>query len=215
MVWTQRIACEDLSGGALHRAGRTRYNGPVPSEKEKMLCGELYLPSDPQLTRERVRCRELLRAFNGSDPGDDEGRTNLLQSLLARAGQDAFIEPPFHCDYGYNIRVGARFYANFLCVILDPAAVEIGDDVFFGPGVHVYTATHPIDAAERIRGPELARSVRIGSRVWIGGGSIVLPGVTIGEGTTIGAGSVVTRDVPAGVLAAGNPCRVLRELSAA
>jgi maltose O-acetyltransferase len=185
----------------------------VPSEKEKMLGGEPYLPSDPQLTQERVRCRELLRAFNGSDPADGEGRADLLRSLLGRAGQDAFIEPPFHCDYGYNIRVGARFYANFLCVILDPASVEIGDDVFFGPGVHVYTATHPVDAAERIRGPELARPVRIESRVWIGGGSMILPGVTIGDGTTIGAGSVVTRDVPGGVVAAGNPCRVLRVLA--
>jgi len=178
-----------------------------------MLSGELYLPSDPQLTRERMRCRQLLRAFNGSDPADDEGRTRVVRSLLGRAGEDAFIEPPFHCDYGYNIRVGARFFANFLCVMLDPTSVEIGDDVFLGPAVHVYTATHPIDAAERIRGPELARPVRIGSRVWIGGGSIVLPGVTIGDGTTIGAGSVVTRDLPAGVAAAGNPCRVLRVLS--
>jgi maltose O-acetyltransferase len=178
-----------------------------------MVGGELYLASDPQLTAERVRCRELLRLFNGSDPAEEDGRGNLLRSLLGGAGQDAFIEPPFYCDYGYNIRVGARFYANFLCVILDPAAVEIGDDVFFGPGVHVYTATHPVDAAERIRGPELARPVRVGSRVWIGGGSVVLPGVTIGDGTTIGAGSVVTRDVPAGVLAAGNPCRVVRVLS--
>ena len=177
-----------------------------------MLAGELYQPADPQLTADRLRCRELLRAFNGSDPAHDEGRMRLLQSLLGRAGQGAFIEPPFHCEYGYNIRVGARFFANFLCVVLDPASVDIGDDVFFGPGVHVYTATHPIDAGERIRGPELARPVRIGSRVWIGGGSIVLPGVTIGDGTTIGAGSVITREVPAGVVAAGNPCRVLRVL---
>jgi maltose O-acetyltransferase len=186
----------------------------VRSEKEKMIAGELYLPSDPQLTADRMRCRELLRAFNAGDPADGERRTKLLQALLGRAWLDTDIEPPFHCDYGYNIRVGSRFYANFLCVILDPAAVEIGDDVFFGPGVHVYTATHPVDAVERIRGPELARPVRIGSRVWIGGGSIILPGVSIGDGTTIGAGSVVTRDVPAGVVAAGNPCRVLRALSA-
>lgn len=185
----------------------------VRSEKEKMIAGELYLPSDAQLTAERLRCRQLLRSFNGSDPADEEGRARTLRSLLGHAGHDAFIEPPFHCDYGYNIRVGARFYANFLCVILDPAAVDIGDDVFFGPGVHIYTATHPVDAAERVRGPELARPVRIGSRVWIGGGSILLPGVTIGDGTTIGAGSVITRDVPAGVAAAGNPCRVLRVLS--
>ena len=111
-----------------------------------------------------------------------------------------------------NISIGARFYANFDCVILDPGLVEIGDDVFFGPGVHIYTATHPIDANERIKGPELAGPVRIGSRCWIGGRSIILPGVTIGEGSTVGAGSVVTSDVPPNVLAAGNPCRVVRTL---
>jgi maltose O-acetyltransferase len=182
------------------------------SEKEKMLAGELYLASDAELVAERLQCRQLLRAFNDSDPADEDGRRRTLARLFGRVGENAVIEPPFFCDYGGNISVGARLYANFQCVILDPGRVEIGDDVFLGPAVQIYTATHPLDAAERIRGPELARPVRIGARVWLGGGTIVLPGVTIGDGTTIGAGSVVTRDVPAGVLAAGNPCRVLRIL---
>jgi maltose O-acetyltransferase len=184
----------------------------VRTEKEKMLAGELYLASDPQLAAERLACRKLLWDFNQSAPDDEPARAALLERLLGAMGEKAWIEPPFFCDYGSNIAVGARFYANFECVILDCARVEIGDDVLFGPGVHVYTATHPVDASERARGLELARPVSIGSRVWIGGGAIVLPGVSIGDGTSIGAGAVVTRDVPAGVVAAGNPCRVIRQL---
>ncbi|MGI5864646.1 MAG: sugar O-acetyltransferase [Myxococcales bacterium] len=182
------------------------------TEKEKMLAGELYLGFDPELVAERIACRRLLQKLNQSDPADLAARQSLLAQLLGEMGENAYIEPPFFCDYGSHIYVGARFYANFQCVILDCARIEIGDDVFFGPGVHVYAATHPLDAAERVKGPELARPVSIGSRVWVGGGSIILPGVRIGDDTTIGAGSVVTRDVPAGVLAAGNPCRVLRKL---
>ncbi|HCF57824.1 MAG TPA: maltose acetyltransferase [Myxococcales bacterium] len=182
------------------------------TEKEKMLGGELYLGNDPELVAERIACRRLLQQLNQGDPGDLAARQSLLARLLGGMGENAYIEPPFFCDYGSHIYVGDRFYANFQCVILDCARIEIGDDVFFAPGVHVYAATHPLEAAERIKGPELARPVSIGSRVWMGGGSIVLPGVRIGEDTTIGAGSVVTRDVPAGVLAAGNPCRVIRKL---
>jgi len=182
------------------------------SEREKMLSGDPYLASDPELTAARVRCRRLLRELNESDPTDEDERREIFARLLGRVGDGAWIEPPFFCDYGTNIDVGSRFYANFHCVILDPAQVEIGDDVFFGPGVHVYTAEHPLVASERIRGPELARPVRIGSRVWIGGGAILLPGVSVGEGSTIGAGAVVVRDVPPGVFAAGNPCRVIRPI---
>ncbi|MFN7131768.1 MAG: sugar O-acetyltransferase [Myxococcales bacterium] len=182
------------------------------TEKEKMLRGELYRPSDPQLVAERLRCRQLLRAFNGSDPADAVGRGALLASLFGAIGPNAEIEPTFACDYGSNIRVGARFFANFGCVILDPAPVDIGDDVFLAPNVQLYTATHPLDAATRVSGVELARPLRIGSRVWLGGGAIVLPGVTIGDDAVIGAGAVVTRDVPEGVLVAGNPARVVRRL---
>lgn len=184
----------------------------MSTERQKMIAGELYDPNDPALAAERLRCRQLLRAFNHSDPADEDLRRNLMAELFAAVGAGALIEPPFHCDYGTNISIGARFFANFQCVFLDPARIEIGDDVFLGPGVQLYTATHPIIADERIKGLELAKPITVSSRVWIGGGTIVLPGVTIGPGTTIGAGSVVTRDVPAHVVAAGNPCRVLRAL---
>ncbi|PTL83228.1 sugar O-acetyltransferase [Vitiosangium sp. GDMCC 1.1324] len=180
------------------------------SEKEKMLAGELYLASDPELTAARTRARRLLRTYNDSDPEDTRVRRALLEQLLGAVGPGAWIEPPFHCDYGTFLFLGARVFMNFQCVVLDCNRVEIGDDVFFGPGVHIYAATHPLDPDERIRGPELSRPVRIGAKAWIGGGSLILPGVSIGEGTTVGAGSVVTKDLPPYVLAAGNPCRVRR-----
>lgn len=182
------------------------------TEKEKMLAGEPYLASDPELVAARSRARSLLRAFSQTGPEELDRRHSLLSQLLGTMGPDIFIEPPFFCDYGSNIHLGARVYMNFQCTILDCNRVEIGDDVMFGPGVHIYTATHPIDPDERTEGPEQALPIRIGSRVWIGGSSIICPGVTIGEGTTIGAGSVVTKDIPPRVLAVGNPCRVMRKL---
>lgn len=182
------------------------------SEREKMLAGELYLASDPELVAARTRARLILRSFNSSDPEEAAHRRSLLEKLLGGVGPGVWIEPPFFCDYGAHLYLGERAYFNFQCVVLDCNRVEIGDDVFFGPGVHIYTATHPLDPEERIRGLELARPVWIGARAWIGGGSIILPGVRIGEGTTVGAGSVVTKDLPPFVLAAGNPCRVLRPL---
>lgn len=182
------------------------------TEREKMMAGEPYLASDPELVTARSRARSLLRAFNQTGPDELLLRRSLLTQLLGTVGSDLYIEPPFFCDYGFNIHVGARVYMNFQCTILDCNRVEIGDDVMFGPGVHIYTATHPIDPDERVEGPELALPVRIGSRVWIGGRSVICPGVTIGEGTTIGAGSVVTKDIPPRVLAVGNPCRVIRTL---
>lgn len=184
----------------------------MATEKEKMLAGELYFAADPQLVEERLRCRRLIRAFNDHDPADEAGRVGALKMLFERFGEKSQIEPPFHCDYGSNISMGARCFVNFQCVILDCARVEIGDDVFMAPGVHIYTATHPVDPEERVSGFEFARPVRIGSKVWLGGGAIILPGVTIGEGSTIGAGSVVRQDIPARVVAAGNPCRVVRTL---
>jgi maltose O-acetyltransferase len=182
------------------------------SEKQKMLAGEAYASADPELVAERLACRRVLHRMNHGQPPDEARMAELLGGLLGSAGPNAWIEPPFHCDYGYNIHVGAGFYANFSCVILDTARVDIGAGVFFGPGVHVYTATHPLDPDERLSGLEYGRPVKIGARAWLGGGSIVLPGVSVGEGSTIGAGSVVTRDIPEHVLAAGNPCRVLRSL---
>jgi maltose O-acetyltransferase len=177
-----------------------------------MLAGELYIATDPELTEARRRARRLLRAYNATDEEETARRRELLEQLFGSVGPGVWIEPPLQCDYGTQVHLGARVFMNFQCVILDCATVTIGDDVAFGPGVHIYAATHPLDADERIKGPELARPVTIGAKAWIGGGSIILPGVTIGEGTTIGAGSVVTKDIPPYVLAAGNPCRVLRAL---
>ena len=176
-----------------------------------MLAGMPYHAMDAELVAARHRCRAMLRELNHAAPLMDLGP--LIRRLFGAAGEGTNLTPPFFCDYGSNIRVGARFFANFNCVILDPASVEIGDDVQFGPAVQIYTAGHPVDAAERARGAEWARPVRIGGRVWIGGGAIVLPGVTIGDDTTIAAGAVVTRDVPPRVLAGGVPCRVGRKLS--
>lgn len=180
------------------------------SEREKMLAGELYVALDPELVAARRRARTVLREYNAQE--DAATRRSLLERLLGAVGPDAWIEPPFFCDYGSHIHLGARAYLNSQCVILDCNRVDIGDDAMFGPGVHVYAATHPLDADERIQGRELAHPVRIGAKTWIGGGAIICPGVTIGEGTTIGAGSVVTRDVPPYVLAVGNPCRAVRSL---
>ncbi|HZI11240.1 MAG TPA: sugar O-acetyltransferase [Myxococcus sp.] len=182
------------------------------TEREKMLAGELYLATDPELSAARSRARKLVRAYNATDDEEAGVRQELLSQLLGSVGPGVWIEPPFQCDYGTHIHLGARVFINFQCVILDCNRVTIGDDVAIGPGVHIYAATHPLDPDERIKGPELARPVSIGAKVWLGGGAIILPGVTIGEGTTIAAGSVVTKDVPPYVLAGGNPCRVIRAL---
>lgn len=182
------------------------------SEKEKMLAGELYHAGDPQLVAERRRARDLLRALNGSADAETELRASILRELLGAAGEGVWIEPPFFCDYGSNIRLGDRVYFNFNCVVLDVAEVVIGSDVMFGPAVQIYTATHPMEYQPRRAGQEFAKPITVGSDVWVGGGAIILPGVTIGARSVIGAGSVVTRDVPEGVFAAGNPCRVLRLL---
>ncbi len=177
------------------------------SEKEKMLSGELYHAGDPQLAAERRRARELCGALQDSE---EEGRGRIIRELFGSTGEGVWIEPPFYCDYGTNITLGRNVFFNFNCVVLDPAPITIGDNVFFGPAVQIYTATHPLHADERRTGLEYAKDIRIGSDVWIGGGVIICPGVRIGEGSVIGAGSVVTRDIPDGVVAAGNPCRVLR-----
>jgi maltose O-acetyltransferase len=184
----------------------------MATERERMLAGELYVASDPELVLARRRARDLLRALNGSRDVEMDKRRRILGELLGAVGEGAWIEPPFSCDYGRNITLGDRVYFNFNCVILDCAAVTIGSDVFFGPNVQVYAATHPTDHVARRSGLELARPIEVGSDVWIGGGAILCPGVRVGARSVIGAGSVVTRDVPEGVVAAGNPCRVIRSL---
>ncbi|ELR19371.1 maltose Oacetyltransferase [Acanthamoeba castellanii str. Neff] len=183
------------------------------TQRERMLSGLPYEAWDPELVRMRHRARRLLREHNATTEEEPDKRSALLKELLGAGGEGAYIEPPFYCDYGTHIKVGKGFYMNFDCVILDCAMVEIGDNVLCAPKVQLYAATHPLDAAERIKGPELAKPIKIGNNVWLGGGAIVCPGVTIGDNTTIGAGSVVTKDIPANVLAAGNPCRVIKQLA--
>jgi maltose O-acetyltransferase len=180
------------------------------SEKEKMLAGELYRASDPELVRERQRCRSLLHAFN-TEP-DEVQRQVFLRDLLGRIGSGTFIQPPFACDYGYNVSIGDDAFVNFNPVILDCAPVTIGDGTQIGPGVQFLAADHPRDPQTRRNLLELARPISIGSNVWLGAAAIVLPGISVGDDSIIGAGSVVTRDIPSGVLAVGNPCRVVREL---
>jgi maltose O-acetyltransferase len=180
------------------------------SEKEKMLAGEFYVASDPELVRDRRRCRLLLHRIN-AEP-DEEQRRPLFRELLARIGSDSFIQPPFACDYGYNLSIGDNTFVNFNTVILDCAEVTIGDRVQIGPAVQLIAADHPRAPQDRRDLWELARPISIGSNVWLGAAAIVLPGVSIGDDSIIGAGSVVTRDIPSGVVAVGSPCRVVREL---
>ena len=184
----------------------------MSDEKALMLAGEPYLASDPGLVEERRNARRLTRLYNATTEDEAWRRREILVELLGSTGEKCEIEPPFRCDYGSLIHLGDNFYANFGCVILDCNLVTIGRDVKFGPGVHIYAATHPADPAERASGRELGLPVTIGDGVWVGGGSIILPGVTIGDGTTIAAGSVVAKSIPARVVAAGVPCRVLRPL---
>ena len=182
------------------------------SNKEKMLAGELYFAHDPELAAERHRAQRLLAQFNASLVDDPSRRTALLRELFGAVADGADIQPRFHCDYGYNIRLGRNCFINYNCVFLDCAPIEIGDDLQMGPAVQLYTAYHPLDRETRSAGLEYAKPIRIGSGVWIGGGAIVLPGVTIGDGVVIGAGSIVTRDVPPNTLALGNPARTVRSL---
>ena len=177
-----------------------------------MLSGELYDPTDPELVEHRERAREICRQLNVTAPKDSNRRSTLIAELFG-AATDAWIEPPFFCDYGRNITLGRKVYFNFNCTILDVMQVRIGSHTLFGPGVQIYTAMHPLDAGERRKGLEFAKPVVIGDDVWVGGAGVICPGVTIGDRSVIGAGSVVTRDVPADSFAAGNPCRVVRALT--
>lgn len=183
------------------------------TEKEKCRLGLLYDANyDPVILADRERAKELLYDYNRLRPSQQAERTELLKRLLGKAGDHLIIEPPFACDYGYNIEVGENFYANVNLVILDGAKVRIGDNAFIAPNVGIYTAGHPLDACQRNKGLEYAYPVSIGNNVWIGAGAMILPGVTIGDNAVIGAGSVVTKDIPAYSLAVGNPCRVIRRI---
>jgi maltose O-acetyltransferase len=182
------------------------------TDREKMLAGERYDSLDPELIAGRKRARDLCQALNASSEADQAARRGLLQQLFAAGGDSVLMQPPFYCDYGDNIELGERVYFNFNCIILDVCRVRIGSFSQFGPAVQILTPLHPMNAELR-RKEEFGRPIDIGSDVWVGGGALILPGVTIGSRAVIGAGSVVTRDIPEGVLAAGSPCRVMREIT--
>jgi maltose O-acetyltransferase len=182
------------------------------TERQKMLAGEPYDPMDPELVAARTRARDLCQALNASREADDQERRRLVGTLFGSGGDSVWMQPPFFCDYGSNIELGERVFFNFNCVVLDVCPVRIGSFTLFGPAVQIYTPLHPFNA-ERRRQVELGKPVEIGSDVWVGGGAIILPGVRIGSRAVIGAGSVVTRDIPDSVFAAGNPCRVIREIT--
>ena len=185
------------------------------TERERMLSGQLYDAGDETLTAARGRAKRLTWRYHQLDPTDWDSRTHILQELLGQLGEDSWIEPPFRCDYGTQISIGDHFFANYDCIFLDVAPITIGNRVMFGPRVCLYTAGHPLDAATRNTGLEFGKPIAIGDDVWLGGNVVVLPGVTIGAGTVVAAGSVVKRDLPPHVLAAGNPCQVLRSITEA
>lgn len=180
------------------------------TEKQKMLAGEHYNAGDAEIQADQAAARAWMERYNLTAGLANSQRQDMLRERFAAVGEGAFIRPPFHCDYGYNISIGRGAFMNFGCVILDVVGVEIGDMTQIGPGVQILTADHPRDPALRAQGLEFGRPIRIGRNVWIGGGALIMPGVTIGDDALIGAGAVVTKDVPAGVTVAGNPARVLR-----
>lgn len=182
------------------------------TEKEKMLSGKLYDASDPELDADRHRARMLFQKVNQMTDADKEERNKLIYELMGSAGDGLWIEPPFFCDYGYNIHLGEKVFMNFNCIILDVMEVRMGNNVLLGPNVQIYTATHPMDAKTRAEWLEYAKPITIGNDVWIGGGAIICPGVTIGNGVVVGAGAVVTRDVPDNVFVGGNPARVIKNI---
>lgn len=183
------------------------------TQKERMLSGMLYYAGDKALSEERFRAKHLTYLYNTCDPTDFEKRGSIMKELIGEQAEHVWIEAPFYCDYGTHIELGENFYSNVNCVILDVANVKIGDDVMFGPNVGIYTAGHPVHPETRCSGWEYGQEIVIGNRVWLGAGVSVMPGVTIGDDSVIGAGSVVTKDIPSGVIAAGNPAKVIRKIT--
>lgn len=184
----------------------------MKTEKEKMLAGELYLASDRELSQERLHARMLLKKLNDSAPDELLLRQQVMEQLFREVGKDFGIEPPFFCDYGYNIQVGDQVFFNFNCTLLDVCPITIGNRCLFGPNVQIYAATHPIESSSRGSLLEFGQPVRIGDDVWVGGGAIICPGVHIGSRSIIAAGAVVTKEVPSDVLVAGNPARIIKTL---
>lgn len=183
------------------------------TEKEKMLLGMYYKASDKDLTEARNTARSLAAEYNSTAPSELERREDILKKLFKKCGRNIYIEPPFYCDYGSNIALGDNVYINFDCIILDVCNVSIGNNVFIAPRVSIFAAAHPIDADIRNSLLEFGSPVNIGNSVWIGGNAVINPGVSIGDGSIIGSGSVVTKDIPPNVIACGNPCRVIRQIS--
>ena len=183
------------------------------TEKEKMLSGLPYLAGDETLIKERRQAKRLLRQLNVTEYLVTKTAKSIIKELIPNAGKNFYVEPPFHCDYGYNIHSGENVYFNVNCVVLDCAKVTIGKHVLFGPGVQIYTATHPLDAEER-KTLESAKPITIGDNCWIGGGAIILPGISIGDNCVIGAGSIVTKNIPNDSMAVGNPAKVIKKLNA-
>ncbi|QHZ46396.1 sugar O-acetyltransferase [Bacillus sp. NSP9.1] len=184
----------------------------MKSEKEKMLQGELYHAADPILVKDRQNARRITNQFNQHAELDEHRKAELIKELFGSTGSTIHIEPSFRCDYGYNIHVGEHFFANFDCVFLDVCEIRIGDHCLMGPGVHIYTAMHPLDPTERMSGAESGSPVVIGHRVWIGGRAVINPGVTIGDNTVIASGAVVTKDVPNDAVVGGNPARIIKKI---
>ncbi|GAB1462748.1 sugar O-acetyltransferase [Pedobacter sp.] len=185
------------------------------SEKEKMLAGKAYQAGDKELANDRLKAREVVFEFNNLPPKQIKQRKQLIKKLFGKTETMFYLEPPFRCDYGYNIEIGNHFYSNFNLVILDCAKVSIGNHVFFGPNVAIYTAGHPLHSHLRNQEHEWAQPITIGDNVWLGGNVVINPGVSIGNNVVIGSGSVVTKDIPDNVFAGGNPCKVIREITEA
>lgn len=183
------------------------------TEKELMLSEQLYIAKDDELAADFARSRRLTRLINTATEEQAEYRIQLFKELFQKTGENIWVEPPFHCDYGCHISVGENFYANYDCIIIDVCDVTIGNNVFFGPRVCIYTAGHPIDAQIRNRQLEYGKKIMIGNDVWVGGNTVINPGVSIGDNVVIGSGSVVTKNIPSGVVAAGNPCKVIRMIT--
>ncbi|MGC9934784.1 maltose acetyltransferase domain-containing protein [Priestia aryabhattai] len=182
------------------------------TEKEKMLAGEMYNPADAQLVKDREYARRQVRIYNETSETEGEKRTQLLRELFGSTGENVYIEPNIRVDYGYNIFVGENFSANFDCVMLDVCEVRFGDNCMLAPGVHVYTATHPLDPTERNSGKEYAKPIIFGDNVWIGGSAVINPGVSIGDNVVIASGSVVTKDVPNNIVVGGNPAKIIKKI---
>lgn len=183
------------------------------NEIERMIAGEVYFASDSKISEKYKYAKDMNRLYNLTTDSEESKRLEIITNLFGKIGENFHIEPPFRCDYGFNIEIGKNFYANYECIILDVCKVNIGDNVFLGPRVSIYTAAHPISSKIRNTGLEFGKSITIGNNVWIGGDSIINPGVNIGSNVVIGSGSVVTKNIPSNVIAVGNPCKVIKEIT--